>query len=73
MIIRNWKLCVINFFPYRLGDQISSVNGVSLLNVTHADAVKILKESGSIIELVCNISLPVLTFSIHNIGYPTQK
>lgn len=37
---------------YRLGDQIASVNGNTLLNVTHADAVKILKDSDHDIELV---------------------
>ena len=36
----------------RLGDQIVSVNGISLLNVTHAEAVQTLKDSGSTIELV---------------------
>jgi hypothetical protein len=36
----------------RLGDQIAAVNGVSLLNVTHADAVRTLKESDHNIELV---------------------
>lgn len=36
----------------RLGDQIACVNGVSLLNVTHADAVTILKDSDHNIELV---------------------
>lgn len=39
-------------YTHRLGDQIASVNDVSLLNVTHADAVKILKDAGSSIELV---------------------
>lgn len=36
----------------QLGDQIASVNAVSLLDVTHADAVKILKEADHDIVLV---------------------
>lgn len=39
-------------YYYRLGDQIASVNDNTLLNVTHADAVKILKDSDHNIELV---------------------
>ena len=39
-------------FVYRLGDQIVKVNGNSLLDVTHAEAVEILKNSGKRVELV---------------------
>ena len=46
------KCNYIIFTSYRLGDQIASVNDNTLLNVTHADAVKILKDSDHDIELV---------------------
>ena len=36
----------------RLGDQIISVNGVNLEDVTHHDAVQTLKNSGKDVELV---------------------
>ena len=38
----------------RLGDQIVSVNGVSLMTVQHADAVQALKDSGRNVVLVSN-------------------
>ena len=38
---------------YRLGDQIVSVNGFTLMKVQHADAVQALKDSGSNVVLVC--------------------
>lgn len=43
---------MISRLPSRLGDQIANANGVSLLSVTHAEAVKILKDTGFSIDLV---------------------
>ena len=45
------QLCFVGVLC-RLGDQIAAVNDTSLLNVTHADAVRILKDSDQNIELV---------------------
>ena len=36
----------------RLGDQVVSVNGISLLSVTHFDAVQVLKDTGRHVSLV---------------------
>ncbi len=52
MVCGNYSICV------RLGDQIASVNGISLLDVHHSDAVNILKDSGSNVELVRYIIVP---------------
>ena len=52
------------FLPaYRLGDQIISVNGIDLEDVSHTDAVQTLKNSGKDVELV-HLSSPIYTPSI---------
>ena len=49
---------VFNFcFLFRLGDQLLSVNDVSLLNVTHNDAVDALRNAGLTVKLVSLFSL----------------
>ena len=40
-------------YLFRLGDQIISVNGITLMTVQHADAVQALKDSGKNVILVC--------------------
>ena len=47
-----YRDCYVCYSPHRLGDQIASVNGISLLGITHAEAVKILRDSGHTIEFV---------------------
>ncbi len=46
-----------NYCPsfFRLGDQILSVNGASLIDIAHVDAVNTLKGAGTRVELVSNI------------------
>lgn len=41
-----------SFSLSRLGDQVISVNGISLLSVTHFDAVQVLKDTGRHVSLV---------------------
>lgn len=41
-----------SFSLSRLGDQVVSVNGISLLSVTHFDAVQVLKDTGRHVSLV---------------------
>jgi hypothetical protein len=49
-------VCVHAAFPLpclpRLGDQLVSVNGISLMDVAHANAVQVLKDSGKNVSLV---------------------
>ena len=42
---------------FRLGDQIISVNGITLMTVQHADAVQALKDSGKNVILVCYVHM----------------
>lgn len=46
----------------RVGDQIASVNGIALTGITHAEAVKILKETSDPIHLVCYYAIQFFEF-----------
>jgi hypothetical protein len=52
----------------RVGDKVLTVNGVSVVNVSHYDAVEVLKESGPI--LILEISREVTKFVRDNVVRP---
>jgi hypothetical protein len=55
----------------RVGDKVLTVNGVSVVNVSHYDAVEVLKESGPI--LILEISREVTKFVRDNVVRPAPR
>ena len=44
------KLC--KFFPVQVGDQLVEINGVGTKNMSHADAIELIKNGGSVVRLL---------------------
>lgn len=47
---------------FRVNDIILSVNGVTMVDVTHAESVQALKQAGKTVILVCNYNVSVYLF-----------
>ena len=59
-----WAVIVIHsqfvlVFVCRMNDRVMSVNGISLENVDHAQAIAVLKEGGNTVNLVCIVFLSI--------------